>query len=419
MAESIRVTDPDVISNIIEAEGISMRINAWTHDVVIKRNGAKVEDAESLYIDIIKAAERMRFKSKYLSKTFICDAIRKNAIMDDPVKDFFEHNKWDNTDRFNDVGEALRLSEDDSEKFRLWMRQGSALVFNTGESQDVQRNFMLILFSKRQGNGKSTLAKKLSLDLNSFGDSSVDLKSKESIRHAYESWIYEYPELSSMFRKSDVNMLKTFITSNSQSFRLPYDKFFTTYPTRTSIIGTTNDEEIFIDDTGSRRFMVINANFDRSCWKDINSIDWKQVWLQARKEYLDGLPVVMSAKQQDRNEMQNRMFSYTSAASYRLMAYINEREQQDIHSVSLVEIIQFLTNQKMDSNTKMIFSTMNKLGYNTIKTKTTCVFVNDDNVKEEAKDEFERVRGVKREKSEESKFERISRKMREKNKLDN
>lgn len=369
--------DVDVITSALKSLGIEMEVDKWTHDVVVRKKGKIVQDADSLYLDVVRFAQDIRFTSKYLTKTFIGDLIKANAVYKDKVLDFFENNKWDGKSRVTDIKRALHFSDNDLWKFRLWMRQGAALVYNTGEPTDVQRNFMLILFSTKQGNGKSTLAKKLAIGTNSFGDSTIDLKSKESVRRAYESWIYEYPELSSMFRKSDVNMLKTFITANAQNFRLPYDKFFTKYPTRTSIIGTTNDEEIFIDDTGSRRFLVVHANWSRNDWPQINAIDWKQVWLQARQEYLSGMPIVMTGEEQELNERDNENFSYTNAATYKLMDYVGNKEglSNVVCEIKLVDIIKYLTDQRMEPSTKMIFSTMKKLGYLTKKTKLSCKFV--------------------------------------------
>lgn len=369
--------DVDVITSALKSLGIEMEVDKWTHDVVVRKKGKIVQDADSLYLDVVRFAQDIRFTSKYLTKTFISDLIKANAVYKDKVLDFFENNEWDGKSRVTDIKRALHFSDNDLWKFRLWMRQGAALVYNTGEATDVQRNFMLILFSTKQGNGKSTLAKKLAIGTNSFGDSTIDLKSKESVRRAYESWIYEYPELSSMFRKSDVNMLKTFITANAQNFRLPYDKFFTKYPTRTSIIGTTNDEEIFIDDTGSRRFLVVHANWSRNDWQQINAIDWKQVWLQARQEYLSGMPIVMTGEEQELNERDNENFSYTNAATYKLMDYVGNKEglSNVVCEIKLVDIIKYLTDQRMEPSTKMIFSTMKKLGYLTKKTKLSCKFV--------------------------------------------
>lgn len=379
--------DVDVITNSLKNLGIQMEIDKWTHDVVVRKKGQIVQDADSLYLDVVRFAQDIRFNSKYLTKTFISDLIKANAVYKDKVLDFFENNKWDGRSRVTEIKKALHFSDTDLWKFRLWLRQGAALVYNTGESSDVQRNFMLILFSTKQGNGKSTLARKLAIGTNSFGDSTIDLKSKESVRRAYESWIYEYPELSSMFRKADVNMLKTFVTANAQNFRLPYDKFFTKYPTRTSIIGTTNDEEIFIDDTGSRRFLVVHANWSRDDWPQINTIDWQQVWLQARHEYLSGMPIVMSGKEQEANEHDNENFSYTNAATYKLMDYVANKEElsDDVCEIKLVDVIQYLTNQRMEPSTKMIFSTMKKLGYTSKKTKLSCKFIKQLTVPEQTK----------------------------------
>lgn len=368
--------DVDLISNIIKSLGIRMEIDQWTHDATVWKGDTMIQDADSLYLDVIRKAQDIRYTSKYLNKTFIGDIIKANAIYIDRVKEFFDNNEWDGGNRFPLVQKALRISRRDLWKLRIWMRQGAALVYNDGSKSDVQRNFMLIMFSSKQGNGKSTLAKKLSLNTASFGDCSIDLKSKESMRRAYESWIYEYPELSSMFRRADVNMLKTFITASAQNFRLPYDKFFTKYPTRTSIIGTTNDDAIFIDDTGSRRFLVINANWGRQDWAAINDVDWASVWLQARHEYLLGMPIVMTSKEQMDNEIDNEAYSYTNATTYSLLNHIEELVKSGVgDKIRLTDIIEYLLRNRMDPSTKMIFSCMRKLGYKAVKTGLTQSFV--------------------------------------------
>ena len=59
------------------------------------------------------------------------------------------------------------------------------------------------------------------------------------------------------------------------------------------------------------------------------------------------------------------------------MDYVANKEElsEGICEIKLVDIIQYLTNQRMEPSTKMIFSTMKKLGYNTKKTKLSCKFI--------------------------------------------
>ena len=88
--------DVDVISNALKSLKISMEIDQWTHDVVVRKNGVIVNDADSLYLDVVRFAQDIRFNSKYLTKTFISDLIKANATYKDRVLEFFENNKWVN-----------------------------------------------------------------------------------------------------------------------------------------------------------------------------------------------------------------------------------------------------------------------------------------------------------------------------------
>lgn len=377
------VTDVDAMAAVITSMGIQAQINPWTREIRVLMDGQVLDDTESLYLDVRRAWELLGRRPGTLQNKQNVDAmIRRMAIKKDPIMEFFTDCQWDGKSRKDAVQKALHLSDTDSMKFWLWLRQGAALVFNAGLDSDVQRNFMLILYSRKQGNGKSTFAKKLSIGTNSFCDTTIDLKSKDSVRRAYESWIYEYPELSSMFRKADVNTLKTFITAGAQSFRLPYDRNCTRFPTRTSLIGTTNDEEIFIDDTGTRRFLVIHANWTRNDWPAINKISWPQVWLEAYTEWRNGVPIIMSADEQLKNDASNMAFSYTNAATYMLMAYVAKEEDSQFDQfgrceIMLESIIKYLKDQHLDASTKMICSTMRTRGYEKKESRGVCRFVKE------------------------------------------
>jgi hypothetical protein len=106
------------------------------------------------------------------------------------------------------------------------------------------------------------------------------------------------------------------------------------------------------------------------------------------------MPIVMSGEEQERNEKDNENFSYTNAATYKLMDYVANKEElsEGVCEIKLVDVIQYLTNQRMEPSTKMIFSTMKKLGYVSKKTKLSCKFIKQlKGEKNEKKKTFESV----------------------------
>ena len=86
-----------------------------------------------------------------------------------------------------------------------------------------------------------------------------------------------------MLRLQD--QLKAFITSKSDYFRTPYDRYAEEHPRRTVLAGTTNRENFLIDRTGNRRFLPINLMEikDKKC--GIDSAIVKQLWGEAFTEY--------------------------------------------------------------------------------------------------------------------------------------
>ena len=80
--------DVDVITSALKSLGIEMEVDKWTHDVVVRKKGKIVQDADSLYLDVVRFAQDIRFTSKYLTKTFISDHKGKRCIQRQSVRLF-------------------------------------------------------------------------------------------------------------------------------------------------------------------------------------------------------------------------------------------------------------------------------------------------------------------------------------------
>ena len=79
-----------------------------------------------------------------------------------------------------------------------------------------------------------------------------------------------------------MDTVKAFLTKSTDEYRTPYGKASLHYPRMTSFVGTVNDEQFLIDQTGNRRFvtiplasdLVINHN------TQIKPFDALQLWAQ-------------------------------------------------------------------------------------------------------------------------------------------
>lgn len=285
---------------------IEITEDRWTGHRCFKLKGEEKKDLNALYLACLNLMKQRNDNAYKLKKTEICDYLMTRIDEQDDVLNTVFCEPWDKSDRWPDLKAALKLDDFGLHGFQLWMRQGAGLLYNRGEQTDIQRNFMLILYSKQQHIGKSELVRKFACGTGSFTQKTMNTYNKDNMMELYSNWIYEYGELGTQFRRTDINTLKSFVTDVAVSYRRPYDREATIYPVRTSVIGTTNEKDLFVDPTGNRRYWVIDCAWDRTCWDAINELNYKQLWLQARWEFLHGYQYTMSLEDQIENERRCR-----------------------------------------------------------------------------------------------------------------
>lgn len=116
----------------------------------------------------------------------------------------------------------------------------------------------MIIFEGKQGKGKSTTLRILGGDW--FSDTTLDLGNKDSYQNIQGVWLQEIAELDS-FNKKDSTQIKSFISSQEDSYREPYGRRTVQRPRQTVFAGSTNQSEYFKDTTGNRRFWPIKTGF--------------------------------------------------------------------------------------------------------------------------------------------------------------
>lgn len=293
----------DELRILYDMVGANVEEDVWTGRRTYTLGGKRVKDSTEIYIAMLDLATRRNGNYYSLNKTTLTDYIITRVVRRDVVMETVMGGEWDGVKRWSKLKGALHLDDFSLHMVRLWMRQGVKLLYNTGEPTDTQRNFMLILYSRAQHIGKTTLARKFACGTNSFTQKGLNLQSKDTMIDLYSHWIYEYGELGTTFRKSDVNQIKNFVSDTTMSFRRPYDREATVFPVRTSIIGTTNEDDLFVDTTGNRRYLIVDCNWTRDDWDAINEIDFVQLWREAREEVNAGLPYTLTLDEQKENDL--------------------------------------------------------------------------------------------------------------------
>ena len=131
-----------------------------------------------------------------------------------------------------------------------------------------------------QGVGKSTFLKILGMEW--YNDSLVNVEGKDACEIIQGSWILEMGELSSL-RKSELNLVKNFLSRTDDVFRASYGRRAQKYPRRCAFFGTANDTNFLRDETGNRRFWPIDCFIfkpKKSIFDDLKD-ELEQIWAEA------------------------------------------------------------------------------------------------------------------------------------------
>jgi len=201
------------------------------------------------------------------------------------LEDYLTKLKWDGQSRIDnwlyeyldadDFGHPEYIEEVGAK----WLISGVARALSPGCKAD----YMLVLEGP-QNLGKSETLRILASD-QWFSDSLPrDLSSKDSMQHLLGKWICEMPELSQM-RRTDIETLKAFLSRRNDKFRLPYHRNEKEFRRQCIFGGTTNDDSYLVDETGNRRFWIVNC---KKIDLDRLTADREQLWAEAVHEYQKG-----------------------------------------------------------------------------------------------------------------------------------
>lgn len=120
-------------------------------------------------------------------------------------------------------------------------------------------------------------------------------------------WIYELAELDAVTGRKEAAEVKAVLSSPVDHFRPPYARVSEKHPRRSIMVGTCNRDDFLRDETGSRRFWVIEVS------KPINTHglrdDRDQIWRAAVKAYRAGRRPILSDLDQVESERRNQGYA--------------------------------------------------------------------------------------------------------------
>lgn len=291
----------------IKALGYTLRMNDL--DDVIEVNGTKLSDGIEAEI-LMKMHDAGHQKAEWVTRAIKATAHQNRYH---PVKEFLESLQWDGQDWIAGLEYYVRdkhpqiIYGDGSimPVFGAWLKRwGIGAVGKVLQGGKLRmQNPMLVLIGDQDA-GKSTMARWLCpMSDEYFIESHISPDNKDHDRYLATKLTWEVAELGATTRKADREGLKSFLTRQDVTFRVPYARHPITKPALASFIGTINPEVGFLNDpTGHRRFLPVEIEKIDFGYQSV--IDVTQLWAQFVALYKSGESAALTPEEK---EMANKI----------------------------------------------------------------------------------------------------------------
>lgn len=343
-----------VVEDALFELGLKVRLNLVTKKIEV--SGCKSDNLYELYskanilnilpsliLDHLKAfdikglGQGTKLIEQYLFN--IADFNRYN-----PIHEMLE--SYENDDRGNlDLLYSIMGVEDEFDRLLIkkWFIQSAALAYNELE-KPVSTEGVLVLQGP-QGCGKTSFFRRMALKGEWFTEGAViDMKNKDSLISAVSTWICELGEIDmTLYREQSA--LKAFITRPVDRIRFPYAAAESELVRTTSLCGTVNPDRFLNDDTGSRRYWVINvSDIDKKFLFSMDEDTIKNIWgyfYHLYKENADSFRLSDEdrAKLEKRNRAYNCEMKYEAEVMELLDFSLPEEEWRKVSPAKIAELI--------------------------------------------------------------------------------
>jgi Virulence-associated protein E-like domain len=269
--------------------GVEARRNLFTQTDEVTGAGLDGRDVKAV-ADIMTS----RFAHSFGYNAYT-DTIKRElvAIADEnryhPVLDYLDHLEWDGMPRL-DTWLSDVCGAEDTPLHREFSAKTLIAAVRRIRSPGSKFDTMLVLEGE-QGTGKSTLLRKLAVNVDWFCES-LNLKDDDRTKAQVldRAWIVECQELNGL-NKTEDNALKKFISESVDTYRRPYEAAAHAHPRHCIIIGTTNLFDYLRDPTGNRRYWpVAVGRIDLKGFERV--VD--QLWAEASEREVAGERITLS-----------------------------------------------------------------------------------------------------------------------------
>lgn len=367
----------ELFAEYLKNQGYSIRYNQITHNFEFfgfDESESKEHLAENVPTIL---HDQLKLIYTHVTKQVIIDYITRYATRNryNPILSAIQAVKWDGKDRVNQIYDIFKIPTDTEEGIYSrtfifkWLKQCVCALFNNIDnpySLDI-----ILVFQGKQGIGKTRFFEMLALNSKFFGEGiCLDPRDKDSVMQTTSKWISELGEIGSTMRK-DMDSVKAFLTKSTDEYRTPYGKASLHYPRMTSFVGTVNDEQFLIDQTGNRRFVTIPLSLDlvidyNTQIKPFNALQlWAQVYETVKNE--DKASCFRLTEDEKRYlEKRNSTFVKPMKAEYEVLDILEEQQTQEqgyICTFKEMTVLQFIQLNNLKYDARTVGKVLKKYGY--------------------------------------------------------
>ena len=273
----------DDIRAALRKMGITVRLNVITGQVDITGMPEKYSRSNAPNTLPTLLSDYFSRRGVHVTRQIVDDSL---VLIEDenrfnPVEEMLKTTMWDGKDRIAHLAIVLGIDHNDDYVMLLtkWLHQCVALALNDDvEPYGADGVFVI---RAEQGKGKTFFCRTIAMKSDWFAEGvSIDLDNKDSIIQATGKWIAELGELDSTLKREQ-SALKAFLTSSKDTYRQPYARASVNKPRRTSFCATVNPKEFLNDETGSRRYWIVETGaIGVAELKELDEEWLRQLWAQ-------------------------------------------------------------------------------------------------------------------------------------------